>query len=440
MSVSGGWLNPSLITRIRHAAGRWVRLSIPSLTQTACCRSPRGLARQLRSHRILPAKFVRPPLVTPKTQASLAILIGNSMELPKDFPGHRRLVLLIGSPRSGTTWLAKILDTSPEVMYIHEPLKSFRLPLLQRPPHQFDCGILQPDQTAAPRTALSKIELEWLRPPFFPKAFLHAPPWLRTFGWSLPRLLGRELLLRHCFTPMPGWPYDLLVKEVEWQGCLPQLTEYLKPDHLIILFRHPCAVVNSRLMGLRLGMMDSFRSGWIERYGDRCNALGFAADRVEAMEMYEFFALRWLVSALEQLELAKAHHPATMVVYEDLCKAPEHTVRDLFAVLNWQLTDETERFIRRSTTPGTWTRWCKLMKGKRAYYWLYHDPATASAAWRKNLTSQQQQRILAITASFPHMDWWASVDAVAHEATSRRIATEDRDDSRFSSVPPAKPN
>jgi hypothetical protein len=30
-------------------------------------------------------------------------------------------ILLLGSPRSGTTWLGKILDSHPDVFYLHEP-------------------------------------------------------------------------------------------------------------------------------------------------------------------------------------------------------------------------------------------------------------------------------------------------------------------------------
>lgn len=32
----------------------------------------------------------------------------------------RKLVVL-GSPRSGTTWLGKIFDSHPDVLYLHEP-------------------------------------------------------------------------------------------------------------------------------------------------------------------------------------------------------------------------------------------------------------------------------------------------------------------------------
>src|SRR6185369_10661099 len=36
-------------------------------------------------------------------------------------PNGENLVLLLGAPRSGTTWLAKILDSHPNVVYRHEP-------------------------------------------------------------------------------------------------------------------------------------------------------------------------------------------------------------------------------------------------------------------------------------------------------------------------------
>ena len=42
----------------------------------------------------------------------------------------RRLILLLGSSRSGTTWLAAILNSYPEVVYSHEPLSRLHRPQL----------------------------------------------------------------------------------------------------------------------------------------------------------------------------------------------------------------------------------------------------------------------------------------------------------------------
>src|ERR1700760_3806926 len=37
-----------------------------------------------------------------------------------DLPGDR-VILILGAPRSGTSWLAKIIDSHPDVLYRHEP-------------------------------------------------------------------------------------------------------------------------------------------------------------------------------------------------------------------------------------------------------------------------------------------------------------------------------
>lgn len=37
-----------------------------------------------------------------------------------DIPTER-IVLILGAPRSGTSWLAKMFDSHPDVLYRHEP-------------------------------------------------------------------------------------------------------------------------------------------------------------------------------------------------------------------------------------------------------------------------------------------------------------------------------
>ena len=44
-------------------------------------------------------------------------------------------ILIVGAPRSGTTWLAKILDSHPDVLYRHEP------------DEVVPCGALHPGET-----------------------------------------------------------------------------------------------------------------------------------------------------------------------------------------------------------------------------------------------------------------------------------------------------
>ena len=51
-----------------------------------------------------------------------------------DIPSER-IVLLLGAPRSGTSWLGKIFDSHPDVLYRHEPdtvLRTWELPWMCR--------------------------------------------------------------------------------------------------------------------------------------------------------------------------------------------------------------------------------------------------------------------------------------------------------------------
>ncbi|TAL04122.1 MAG: hypothetical protein EPO08_02415, partial [Rhodospirillaceae bacterium] len=52
-----------------------------------------------------------------KTETSALTAIGSSEKLL----AARPLTLILGAPRSGTTWLAKIFDSHPSVLYRHEP-------------------------------------------------------------------------------------------------------------------------------------------------------------------------------------------------------------------------------------------------------------------------------------------------------------------------------
>src|ERR1700733_6917179 len=47
-----------------------------------------------------------------------------------------RAILILGAPRSGTSWLAKIFDSHPDVLYRHEPdtvLRTWDLPWMCPP-------------------------------------------------------------------------------------------------------------------------------------------------------------------------------------------------------------------------------------------------------------------------------------------------------------------
>ncbi len=83
-------------------------------------------------------------------------------------------ILVVGAPRSGTTWLAKIIDSHPDVLYRHEPDEV--LP----PPVPLTEAAVPPWLLAGPPAALPVAS----KRPFFPEilatglgsASSHCPP------------------------------------------------------------------------------------------------------------------------------------------------------------------------------------------------------------------------------------------------------------------------
>jgi hypothetical protein len=329
-----------------------------------------------------------------------------------------RTILLLGSARSGTTWLAKLLDTHPGVLYLHEPLLRLKAtpaePALRR---LVDGGELDAEETALLWGALCRTRFECLRPPFFPKSFLKLPPWAIMV---LRRAAGYSRRGRRAFgdwlTPAARLAPDLLIKEVDWQDRALNIVRGLHPGRVVFIVRHPCAVVHSRLRGLKMGVIPGHdRVAWLVRSAAQCEAIGISERQVHAMPPWEFYALDWLLQNLYYCRIAEVHPRTTTVLYRDLCLRPEQVTADVFRFLGWEVNSRTSRFIRTSTH----SRWralaMRLWGGRRGYYNLYRDGSESLTDWKNSMPPEQQEGVLKIARLFPHMDWWAepAADAAA---------------------------
>src|SRR5580704_15560833 len=74
-----------------------------------------------------------PPMDLPASQPAALTAQTGPLPAQTELPN---LVFLLGAPRSGTTWLAKLFDSHPNVLYRNEPdsvLHEPRVPLLCQP-------------------------------------------------------------------------------------------------------------------------------------------------------------------------------------------------------------------------------------------------------------------------------------------------------------------
>jgi hypothetical protein len=215
-------------------------------------------------------------------------------------------------------------------------------------------------------------------------------------------------IFKRFFRPAPGLPFELLIKEVDWQSGCEAIVETLNPDNILFIVRHPCGVVCSRLAGVNMGVIPGHdRAAWLGRNRSRVEAAGYSEDQVKRMSPWAFYALDWLLQNLGYQEIAKARPGCRTVVFESLCHDPSGVARKLFDFLGWQATPVTDRFIR-SSGQGLLRRTAyKWLSKTRWYYDLHRDPEQAAGNWQKLLTREQVEEITTITKPFPGMTWWA---------------------------------
>lgn len=321
-------------------------------------------------------------------------------------PGARhRLILLLGSPRSGTSWLATILDSHPGVVYSHEVFSRLRRPGLsshvRRLKNLKNTGFLEAGELRGLLHECCQADPEWRRPPFFAKDFLRLPASFQWLLWLLVRLTHRgEGAFRRLFSPGDHQPFDLLIKEVDWARHTLALVQALDPE-LLLIVRHPCAVVASILRGQRLGLMaPSDRSPWYQEHQPWCERAGFRWEAIRHMQVVEFLALQWLVQNLAYQAAVKTHRRSHVVVYEELCDRPLSVTQAVFAFLGWKMGRQTFRFLGRSTRGETIPirTW---LQGKQTYFGVLKDPERSRDAWKTELTGREQDQVLAVARALP---------------------------------------
>ncbi|HEX2941142.1 MAG TPA: sulfotransferase, partial [Rhodopila sp.] len=157
--------------------------------------------------------------------------------------------MIVGAPRSGTTWLAKIIDSHPDVLYRHEPDDVCPQPL-PIAPSDIPRVLARWAAGRAPRAAAKR--------PFFPKSYQSAwqwrarpliagaisaaarlpPPLRHVGGFPVPDMLKR---------PAPR----LAIKSIRLAEDTAAFASALPECRVIFMLRHPCGQIASIIDGAR---------------------------------------------------------------------------------------------------------------------------------------------------------------------------------------------
>ncbi|HEY1411480.1 MAG TPA: sulfotransferase [Rhodopila sp.] len=313
-------------------------------------------------------------------------------------------ILILGAPRSGTTWLAKIIDSHPDVIYRHEPDET-----LPAPP-SLEAAALPPllgrwIADRGPRAVSFK--------PFFRKSF--QPAWASSVRLAIAtavKAAGRlpppvEWLAR---VPIPDFAAHpaprIAIKSVRWAEGAAVLARSLPESRTIFILRHPCGQVASLMHGARQRHFD-LRTDGTDMPFDEAAAVAFAAIHglddpgFQALPDAAKYAWSWRAFNEPAYAALAALPNVHVVLYEALCARPEAESRRIlaFAGLGWNM--QTEDFVARST----------VHRGKAGYYAVYRNAAAAAEKWRKTMLPADQQAVRSVMAVSPLARFWPDLVA-----------------------------
>ncbi len=221
-------------------------------------------------------------------------------------------LFLAGTEKSGTTWISDIINYRHEYRYIFEPFWADKVDL---------CRDLRTQQ--------------YLRPDDDAPRFVHAAEAI---------LSGQ---IRNAWTDKYHRRFiakQRLVKDIRANLFLKWLHNHFPEMPIILLLRHPCAVVRSHLRRTHLHPDLGPFFAQDELMEDLLNP--FRAEMEAAETDFEKYVFRWCIEnyvPLRQFRAGEIH----LAFYEDFCASPESEIDRLFSFLGQSYDRTIYKHIRR---------------------------------------------------------------------------------------------
>jgi hypothetical protein len=308
-------------------------------------------------------------------------------------------ILILGCQRSGTTWLAKIIDSHPDVLYRHEPDEA-----LPAPPSL--------DKAALPALLTRWIGDRGARAvdikPFFSKSW--QPAWARAIRLTLATAVKAAGRLPPPVSALAALPIPdigarpaprVAIKSIRWAGDAAILARTLSASRTILILRHPCGQVASVMRGNRQRRFDLKTEGTDMPF-DEAAAVSFAASHgiddptFQALPDAAKYAWGWRAFNEPAYAALAAQPNVHVVLYETLCAHPQALARRIMAFAGLDWTHQTEEFVSQST----------VHQGSAGYYAVFRNAVAAAEAWRDTMSASDQLAVRSVVAASPLTRFW----------------------------------
>ncbi len=218
---------------------------------------------------------------------------------------YKKLILICGMPRSGTSWLGQIMDSSARVAFRMEPLFSYRF-----------------KNTISNNSSKADIVR------FFEEVYLSSDDFIS-------QKINRDKGIYLSFDKNPALDF-LVVKTTRHHNLLERYLDLVDRINVVSIIRHPCAAINSWMKTDREFKSKGCKVDTDWRSG-RCRKDGEG----------EFWGFNdWLSVTRLHVQLSQKYENFSIVKYSDLIRKPEETTRGLFKSLFIPFEKQTEDFLK----------------------------------------------------------------------------------------------
>lgn len=305
------------------------------------------------------------------------------------------IYLILGYPRSGTTWLASLFNTHPDVIYRHEMIgrcyMDFPDDLFKK--LKYDYQLSDDDYLKVLKIILSP-NVESDRAPFFAKRHLLIPsPKLHYILWVAARTVYFLKPLYKLLYQPRGNKLSLVIKETRSTMNMDSIIQSIRSKKNIILFRHPCGAIASALNGIKNGNMTPStiedREYWFSenKARDYIKALSPDTNLIRDLPEHEYLALRWRQQNEDYLEFKNQDMDNIYIHYEDFMANQEKSSKALFKLLSLAYVESVEEFIQISS--GQSHHKPILKDSSSSYYSVYRSQGFNPNHWRQSLSSEE---------------------------------------------------
>ncbi|MGQ4647677.1 sulfotransferase [Lyngbya aestuarii] len=229
-------------------------------------------------------------------------------------------IYIVGLPRTGTTWIASILNTARGIKYVYEPFNYQNVP--ESAPHFMKYLLAHDD----------------------------APEFARYCTDAFAGSLNNSFTTIHLSSPyikFRHFPGRVMVKDVHSCMALEWINHNLAPITVIVI-RHPCAVAASwfRLQGKN---DNSLQQLLIQPRLLNDYLKPFEPVLKNAKDFWQKMGAFWGGTYYVMLQQWRKHPDWILLQHESLCLDPIGNYRKLFAQLNLNWTTKTEQLLDYST-------------------------------------------------------------------------------------------